>query len=188
MQDGVDRGRLQGLVLGGEGIDTRGDDGQPRPIQPLPAVGGAGEDIGVGLLDSGPQELPCRPGQVVGLVDAHMAAPDNHHALLLESGHQPGGLGVVQDDDVAGLHPLLQLSQCLFQRLPVGVLCRLIQLPSVAGLAVEQVMDAFGDLEELVVALDHHPAGVDAGTGQVAEQEVQHLGDPTALLGRVDLP
>ena len=44
------------------------------------------------------------------------------------------------------------------------------------------------DLEELLVALHHHPAGVDAGTSQVAEQEVQHLGDPTALLGRVDLP
>jgi hypothetical protein len=53
-EDGVDRGRLQGLVLGGEGVDAGGDDGQPRPIQPLPAVGGAGEDIGVGLLDSGP--------------------------------------------------------------------------------------------------------------------------------------
>jgi hypothetical protein len=27
-----------------------------------------------------------------------------------------------------------------------------------------------------------------AGSRQVAEQEVQHLGDPTALLGRADLP
>ena len=32
-QDGVDGGRLQGLVLGGEGIDTRRNDGQLRPIQ-----------------------------------------------------------------------------------------------------------------------------------------------------------
>src|SRR5215203_2110605 len=49
-------------------------------------------------------------------------------------------------------------------------------------------MDAFGDREELLVALDHHPAGIDTGANQVAEQEGQHLGDPTALLGRVDLP
>jgi len=34
----------------------------------------------------------------------------------------------------------------------------------------------------------HQPAGIDTGANQVAEQEGQHLGDPTALLGRVDLP
>jgi len=58
----------------------------------------------------------------------------------------------------------------------------------VAGLAVEQVMDAFGDLEELLVALEHHPSGIDAGPGLVAEQKVEHLGDAAALLGGVDLP
>jgi hypothetical protein len=108
--------------------------------------------------------------------------------LPLEGGHQPGGLGVVQDDDVARLDPLLQLCEGLLQRLPVGVLCRLVQLAPVAGLAMEQVMEAFGNREELLVALDHHPAGIDAGPSQVAEQEVEHLGDPAALLGGVDLP
>ena len=34
----------------------------------------------------------------------------------------------------------------------------------------------------------HQPAGIDTGANQVAEQEGQHLGDPTAMLGRVDLP
>ena len=48
-------------------------------------------------------------------------------------------------------------------------------------------MDTFGDLEELLVALDHYPAGVDAGHREVAEQEVQHLGDHP-LLGRVHVP
>ena len=188
LQDGVDRGWLQGLVLRGEGIDARRNNGQARPIQPLPAVGGAGEHVGVRLLDSGPQEHPCRPGQVVGLVGADMAAPDHRCPLPLEGGHQPGGLGVMQEDDVAGLDPLLQLSKRLFQSLAVASSCRLVQLAPVAGLAVEQVMEAFGDRKELVVALEHHPAGVDAGTSQVAEQEVEHLGDPAALLGGVHVP
>src|SRR5215216_2540523 len=65
---------------------------------------------------------------------------------------------------------------------------QLVQLPVVAGLAVQQVVDALGDGKEVLVALDHHPAGIDPRASQVAEQEVQHLGDPTALLGRVDLP
>jgi hypothetical protein len=94
----------------------------------------------------------------------------------------------VQDDDVARLDPLLQLSKRLFQSLAVASSCRLVQVAFVTGLTVEQVMDAFGDREELLVALEHHPAGIDAGASQVAEQEVQHLGDPTALLGGVDLP
>jgi hypothetical protein len=117
-----------------------------------------------------------------------MAAPDHGCALLLQGGRQPGGLGVVQEDDVARLHPRLEFFQCLFQRLPVAALCRTVQLTFVAGLAMKQVMDALGDREEVLVALEHQPVGIDAGTGQVAEQEVQHLGDPAALLGRVDLP
>jgi hypothetical protein len=117
-----------------------------------------------------------------------MAAPDHGCALLLQGGHQPGGLGVVQDDDVARLDPRLQPSKGLLEGLAVAGSCRLVQLAPVTGLTVEQVMDALGDLEELLVALDHHPAGVDARASQVAEQEVEHLSDPTALLGGVDLP
>ena len=126
--------------------------------------------------------------QVVGLVDADVAAPDHGCALLLQGGCQPGGLGVVQDDDVARLDPLLQLAERFFERLAVAGSCRLVQLAPVAGLAVQQVVDALGDGKEVLVALDHHPAGIDAGASKVAEQEVQHLGDPTALLGGVDLP
>jgi len=51
----------------------------------------------------------------------------------------------VQDDDVARLDPWLQLSERFFERLAVAGSCRLVQLAPVAGLAVEQVVDAFGD-------------------------------------------
>jgi hypothetical protein len=59
----------------------------------------------------------------------------------------------------------------------------LVQLAFVAGLAVKQVMDALGDGRELLVALQYHPARVDARPCLVAEQEVHHLGDAAALLG-----
>jgi hypothetical protein len=68
----------------------------------------------------------------------------------------------VQDDDVARLDPSLQLSKGFLEGLAVAALCRLVQLASVAGLAMQQVMKAFGDREELQVALKQHPAGVDA--------------------------
>jgi hypothetical protein len=72
----------------------------------------------------------------------------------------------VQDDDVARLDPLLQLSKRLFQSLAVASSCRLVQVAFVTGLTVEQVMDAFGDREELLVALKHHPADIDTGASQ----------------------
>jgi hypothetical protein len=86
----------------------------------------------------------------------------------------------MQNDDVARLDPLLQLSKGLLERLAVAGSCRLVQVTSVAGLTVEQVMDALGDREELLAALEHHPAGIDARASQVADQKVQYLGDPAA--------
>jgi hypothetical protein len=49
----------------------------------------------------------------------------------------------MQDHDVARLDPLLQLSKRFFEGLAVAGLCRLVQFAPVAGLAMEQVMDAF---------------------------------------------
>ena len=44
--------------------------------------------------------------------------------------------------------------------------------------AVEAVVDALGDREELRVALDHDPAGVDARAPRVGEQRLQQLRHP----------
>jgi hypothetical protein len=62
-----------------------------------------------------------------------MAAPDHGCTLLLEGGRQPGGLGVVQDDDVARLDPRLQLSKGFLEGLAVDASGRLVQLPSAPG-------------------------------------------------------
>jgi hypothetical protein len=45
-----------------------------------------------------------------------------------------------------------------------------------------------GDLEERLIPSDHQPAGVDVGSVQVAEEELQHLGDAAPLLGGVEVP
>jgi hypothetical protein len=63
-------------------------------------------------------------------------------------GHHPQGIQVAgRCRRLAGGLPRLQLSKGLLERLAVAGSCRLVQLAPVAGLAVEQVMDAFGDLE-----------------------------------------
>ena len=49
-------------------------------------------------------------------------------------------------------------------------------------------MEAFGDLEESIVALDHDPAGVDAAPDGVSDEHAQHLCDPAPNRRRTDIP
>ena len=49
-------------------------------------------------------------------------------------------------------------------------------------------MDPLGDPEEVGVAADRRPSGVDAGAARVGEQRLQHLGHAAAARGRVDVP
>ena len=48
-------------------------------------------------------------------------------------------------------------------------------------------MDPLRDREKRRVAFDHEPARVDAGPADVGEQRLQHLGNPAAGCGRVDV-
>ena len=57
----------------------------------------------------------------------------------------------------------------------------LAQRPAVARRPVQAVVQALGEAEELGVAVDDHPAGVDAGAAHVADQRAQHLGDAAAV-------
>ena len=75
------------------------------------------------------------------------------------------------------------------RRGPLVVLRVLVaERPAVTGLAVQRVVDALGEREELGVAVEHQPAVVDAGAPPVREQRLQHLGHPAAVGGRVDVP
>jgi hypothetical protein len=149
LQDGVHRGGRQGLVLGREGVDARWDDRHAVAIKPFPAVGGPGEHIGVGRLHIGAQELPRRPGQVVGLVNADMTAPDHRRPQPLQLRSKPDGLWVVQHHHVAGADPWLQLGERLLLDLVVDPSDALVQVPSVSWPAVEQVVEALGRLESV---------------------------------------
>src|SRR5215468_3514677 len=55
-------------------------------------------------------------------------------------------------------------------------------------IAVDLVVQAFGDGEELSVTADYQPADRDAEIADVANQYLQHLGDPAARRGRADVP
>ncbi len=91
-------------------------------------------------------------------------------------------------DDVAGLDQLCERLGVLAADLEVlGVLGLAQGRPDAVG-AVQAVVDALGDPEELGVAADDHPAHVGAGSARVGEQRVQQLGDTAADLGRVEVP
>jgi hypothetical protein len=64
---------------------------------------------------------------------------------------------------------------------------RRVQRPS-GQIAVDLVVQALGGREEPGVAGDHQPADRDAQVGDVPDQCLQHLGDPAAHRGRVDVP
>ena len=49
-------------------------------------------------------------------------------------------------------------------------------------------MDPLRDLEEGGIALDHHPAHVDAGGAAVRDERREQLGHAAAAGGRVDVP
>jgi hypothetical protein len=61
------------------------------------------------------------------------------------------------------------------------------QLASVAGGAVEPVVDALGDREEGRIALDDQPARIDARASDVRQQRLQHLRHAAAGRGRVNV-
>ncbi len=107
-------------------------------------------------------------------------------------GHQdrrePRGLRIVQEHDVLRLDPLDQLARVRLGRRLVDRTRAIAQRPSIAGGAVERVVDPLGELEERGVSADHQPACVDAGPAGVAEEWLEHLGDAPAHGGAVDVP
>ena len=74
------------------------------------------------------------------------------------------------------------------ERVLVDLARRVVEVAAVALEAVEEVVDALGDLEEVGVALDHGPARVDAGALGVADQRQQQLHHAPALGGRAHVP
>jgi hypothetical protein len=63
-----------------------------------------------------------------------------------------------------------------------------VERAAVTGGAVEAVVDALGDGEELGRTLDHHPADVDTGAARVSDQRLEQLRDTATPSSRVHVP
>ena len=177
------------LVLGREGIDRGGDVGDSVGIESIPLVARAREDPAVGGLDQRAQEVPCVPHPCVGAIGTDVAAPDHRHVgERRDPLAHAGRLRVVEVDDVTGLDQLGKGLGVLPADLEVLGMLGLAQRRADAVGAVQAVVEALGDPEELGVAADDHPAHVGAGSARVGEQRVQQLGDAAADLGRVEMP
>ena len=187
-EDRLDRLVVEVLVLGREDVDRRGDDEGAIAVDPLPREVGSREDVGVGLLDVGPEEVPRGVRVRVRLIEPDVAAPDDHRARRPQRVDHAGGLRVVEEDDVAVGDELCELRGRRSQRLLVELALADAELAAVAGDAVQQVVDPLRELEEGGFAADHTPAAVEADPADVGEQRLQELGDATAARGRVDVP
>ena len=156
---------------------------------PSQSVLAAREDVGVGLLDVGAEEVPGAAGELVRLVDPDVAAPDDRGPRLLHRrrpARPSGGRAGRRRRRSAEAGELRRWS-------PPGSPRRAARASSpsvaaVAGVAVEAVVDALGDGEELGCLAQHDPAGVDAGAAHVGEQRPQHLRHAAAAEGGADVP
>ncbi|MDZ7734351.1 MAG: hypothetical protein U5R31_15905 [Acidimicrobiia bacterium] len=142
-------------------------------------------DVG---LEERPQELPGPVAPLVRLVDTDVAPPDHVQAPRRQPHGQPGGLGVVQHDDVARRRHRGQLGGVPLQDLLVVVDLVRTERSPVPGLAVEPVVDPLRDREELGIAVEHHPARVHTERAGVPEDGVEHLRDTAPARGGADVP
>jgi hypothetical protein len=187
-EDRLHRSRRERLVLGREGVERRRPDEAARAVQSIPEVRLAREDAGIGPADVRQQEIPGAPDDVIGLVDADVAAPDDPVAGFLHRRDQGGGLRVVEVDDVARPRTGHDAARARRERLLVEAPLALAERPAVAGVAVQVVVEALRDEEELAVLAQDRPARVDADAADVGQQSAQHLRDPAPARGRVDVP
>ena len=189
--DGEDRAHGVAIdvdVLGRERVDRRVDHDQAIAVEALPRERLAREHVDVGVEHIRPQERPRLAGEIVGRLDADVAAPDHRRAALLQGTDQTGRLRVVDDHDVAGAHVAGEPREVLGEHRLVDAAGLLVERAAVALGAVQAVVDALGDGEELGRALDDDPARVDPGAARIADERAQQLHDAAALGGRVHVP
>ena len=140
-------------------------------------------------LDVGSQRPPRHPARrLVPSVEADVTTPDDVGTLFDERGNQARRLRVVDDHDV----PLL-VSRGGRAR-GFGQACArkshalaLPELPSVAGRAVEAVVDSLRHREELGISGDHQPVRLEPDAAHVTEQGREHLRHAAAVRRRIDV-
>ena len=125
------------------------DHDRPVVVEPAGCVDAPAEHGRVGILDVGPQERPCRAGELVGCVPPDMASPGDPYRLVPQAVDESRRLRIVKHDDVEWGDARQQRFQVAGEHLPVMVVFRLVGPPAVAGITVQQVVGSFGDGEEL---------------------------------------
>ena len=93
----------------------------------------------------------------------------------------------MQQDDVARPDQRQQLVGVGAQGLLVVAPFGAAERAAVAGRAVKVVVNALRDLEEVRIALDDDPLGIDARTARIRQKSAEHLRDAAAGRGRVDV-
>ena len=94
----------------------------------------------------------------------------------------------MQEHDIGRAHALHEQVGVLGGHALVDLTLRDAQRPAIAGIAVQAIVQALGDPEELVVATDRHPARVHARTARVPDQRAQHLRHAAAAGSGVHVP
>ena len=109
-----------------------------------------------------------------------MAPPDDARTRTSEDARQASRLGIVEQHDVSAADERQELVRVLVQHPLIVATLGFSEWATITGPPVEPVVNPLGDLKEGVVALDHEPSRVDAGSTHVGEQRDQHLRDPSA--------
>ena len=137
-------------------------------------------------LDVGAEERPGTLRPLIRPVEPDVTSPDDTGSELDERWDETRRLRVVDEHDVAASNDAAQ---------PLGIHRRdpVVVRPlggtegaTVTRRAVEAVVDALRDREELGITRDHDPIHLDPEPARIPEQGRQHFRNPSALRGRVN--
>ena len=187
-QDGVHLALREVGVLGGEGVQRGRDHPHSVHVQPVGHVRRPREDRRIGLPDVRLEEPPRQLRAVVARVAPHVTSPHDDRPERAHPFDQPRGLGVVQQNQVTGLHELAQPGEVALEHRLVESALPVCQRAAVALRAVQQVVEALGEPEEVRARVQDQPPGVHPGTPGVGEQGLQHLGHAATGGGGIDVP
>src|SRR3954453_21425521 len=134
------------------------------------------------------QKRPRFPHEVVGLLDADVAAPDHARASGPEGLDHARRLRIVNDHHVPFTAPPGELLHVLGKGSFVYATSLVVERATVAERPVEAIVETLGDGEELWRAVDHDPASIHARAARVRDQRAQQLDHAPAVRRRVHVP
>jgi hypothetical protein len=97
-----------------------------------------------------------------------MRAPHDTCTPTDEVTGQTGGLGVMEEDDIAGFDPVGQCGHICIEDRAVVEVSLLTELLAIPWRSVQTVVYSLGDGEELCIVLDDDPAGCNPQVVRIA--------------------